>query len=61
MRYPLFLSAIFNGFFQQLVFHGFLAQQALQLFNLLHRRCQLRRGYNLFTSGNSSETAFLVS
>ena len=30
------------------------------LFNLLHCRCQLRRGYNLFTRGNRSETAFLI-
>jgi len=60
MRYPLFLATIFNSFFQQLVFHGLLAQQALQLFDLLHRRCQLRRGHNLFSRGNGCEAVFLI-
>ncbi|KSY17011.1 hypothetical protein APT98_19510 [Klebsiella quasipneumoniae] len=54
------MSAIFNGCLQQLVFHGFLAQQALQLFNFLHRRCQLRRGHNLFSCSNGCEAAFLI-
>jgi hypothetical protein len=52
--------AIFNGLFQQLVFHCLLAQQTLQLFDLLHRRGQLRRGYNLFSCDNGGEAAFLL-
>ncbi|BEU81084.1 hypothetical protein EAG21025_43970 (plasmid) [Enterobacter asburiae] len=36
------------------------AQQTLQLFDLLHRRGQLRRGYNLFSCGNGCEAAFLI-
>lgn len=41
-------------------FHGFLAQQALQLFNLLHRRYLLRRGKNLFSCSNGCEAALLI-
>ncbi|ELW42460.1 hypothetical protein EC950083_1519, partial [Escherichia coli 95.0083] len=29
MRYPLFCPSIFNGFFEEFIFHRFLAEQAL--------------------------------
>ncbi len=54
------LQSYIIGANKQLVFHGFLAQQALQFFNLLHRRGQLRRGNNLFSCGNGREAAFLI-
>ncbi|EZK11266.1 hypothetical protein AB39_5029, partial [Escherichia coli 1-176-05_S1_C2] len=30
MRYPLFCPSIFNGFFEEFIFHRFLAEQALE-------------------------------
>ncbi|EGJ84493.1 hypothetical protein SF274771_3462 [Shigella flexneri 2747-71] len=60
MRYPLFCPSIFNGFFEEFIFHRFLAEQALEFFNLLHGGSKFRGRNNLFSGGHSSKTSFLV-
>ena len=60
MRYPLFCPSIFNGFFEEFIFHRFLAEQALEFFNLLHGGSKFRGRNNLFSGGDSSKTSFLV-
>ncbi|EJZ61326.1 hypothetical protein SF148580_3980 [Shigella flexneri 1485-80] len=55
MRYPLFCPSIFNGFFEEFIFHRFLAEQALEFFN-----SKFRGRNNLFSGGHSSKTSFLV-
>ncbi|KEM43395.1 hypothetical protein AD47_5501, partial [Escherichia coli 6-319-05_S4_C3] len=42
MRYPLFCTPIFNGFFKEFIFHRFFAEQALEFFNLLHGSSKFR-------------------
>ncbi len=51
---------IFNGFFEEFIFHRFLAEQALEFFNLLHGGSKFRGRNNLFSGGDSSKTSFLV-
>ncbi|WP_425535800.1 hypothetical protein [Escherichia coli] len=34
MRYPLFCTPIFNGFFKEFIFHRFFAEQALEFFSI---------------------------
>ncbi|AIL40644.1 hypothetical protein SFyv_2320 [Shigella flexneri Shi06HN006] len=41
-------------------FHRFLAEQALEFFNLLHGGSKFRGRNNLFSGGHSSKTSFLV-
>lgn len=60
VRYPLFCTPIFNGFSNELIFHRFLAEQALEFFNVLHGGSKLRGQNNLFSSSHSSEISFLV-
>ncbi len=42
------------------IFHRFLAEQALEFFNLLHGGSKFRGRNNLFSGGDSSKTSFLV-
>ncbi|EIQ21550.1 hypothetical protein SFK315_2114, partial [Shigella flexneri K-315] len=47
-------------FFEEFIFHRFLAEQALEFFNLLHGGSKFRGRNNLFSGGHSSKTSFLV-
>ncbi|CCI75933.1 unnamed protein product [Klebsiella pneumoniae subsp. rhinoscleromatis SB3432] len=60
MRYPLFCSPIFNGFFKEFIFHRFFAEQALEFFNLLHGGSKFRGRNDLFSGSHSSKTSLLV-
>ncbi|EGK18240.1 hypothetical protein SFVA6_3925 [Shigella flexneri VA-6] len=48
MRYPLSCPSIFNGFFEEFIFHRFLGGS------------KFRGRNNLFSGGHSSKTSFLV-
>ena len=60
MRYPLLCPSIFNGLFEEFIFHRFLADQALEFFNLLHGGSKFRGRNKLFSGGDSRKTSFLV-
>ncbi|EHX90355.1 hypothetical protein ECDEC14C_1715 [Escherichia coli DEC14C] len=54
MRYPLFCTPVFNGFFKEFIFHRFFAEQALEFFNLLHGSSKFRGRNDLLSCGHSS-------
>ncbi|CCI74901.1 unnamed protein product [Klebsiella pneumoniae subsp. rhinoscleromatis SB3432] len=60
MRYPLFCTPVFNGFFKEFIFHRFFAEQALEFFNLLHGSSKFRGRNDLLSCGHSSKTSLLV-
>lgn len=57
----IFFTPIFNGFFEEFIFHRFLAEQALEFFNLLHGGSKFRGGNGLLSGGHSSKTSLLVN
>lgn len=50
----------FHCNFEEFIFHRFLAEQALEFFNLLHGGSKFRGRNNLLSGGDSSKTSFLV-
>ena len=59
MRNPFFCSTILHGFFEDLVLHGLLPEQTLELSDLLDGSSQLGGWNNILTGGDRRERAFL--
>ena len=59
MRNPFFCSTNLHSFFEDLVLHGLLPEQTLELSDLLDGSSQLGGWNNILTGGDRRERAFL--